>query len=335
MYTAPMIQACLTPFLCAAHVKTHIQQHNDVIINAFPKSGTTVMQQMCYQIAVLSGGAPASDPTGMEFADIAVAVPWIENLALFNLQENTDNYSSPRVFKTHYPVSAYRNDGNGNNNDEKNKAKHIAVLRNPLDFPASLLNFLFPALFPNVDVVAMSDDMKQMCVDKIIESFILQDLNKSGLGPWHTFVKQCAFHGKGLVLLLFYEDIVKNLKNTVRRVAEFMDCQLMEKDVAEVVQRCDRDYMASDPKFEGHLEKKVLELPGLGVHTFRANHVGFKQYKVSQDLRRKVEAMNMKLLGVELYEELRMKLKQQMDTNLAKPRRIEAPKRPRTEWKAA
>lgn len=308
-YTAPMIEACLIPFLGAGGVKGHIQQHNDVIINAFPKSGTTIMQQMCYQIAVLSGGAPATDPTGMEFNDIAVVVLWIEKLALFNQQDNEENYSSPRVFKTHYPVSAYRDE----DNHDMNKARHIVVLRNPLDFPASLLNFLFPALFPDVELGEISDDIKQKCVDDVAESFILHDLEKSGLGPWHTFVSQCAFYGKEYVLLLFYEDIVKNLDDTVRRVTEFIDCELTEDNVTEVLQRCDRDYMASDPKFEGRLEKKVLELPGLGVHTFRASHVGFKKYKVSQHLRRKVEAMNIKLLGVTSYEEVTTKLKDDMD----------------------
>eukprot|EP00171_Calliarthron_tuberculosum_P015273 IDg15273t1 len=43
-------------------LQNHKPQPGDVTIVTFPKSGTTMLQNIVYQLVVEAGGAPASDP---------------------------------------------------------------------------------------------------------------------------------------------------------------------------------------------------------------------------------------------------------------------------------
>lgn len=117
---------------------------SDVVVTTFLKSGTVLLQQMCYQIAELSSATSSADSEkkGMEFDSIMCAVPWLEMAHVFNLPPSA---TSPRVYKTHLPISAFDNPSQGG------KPKHVVVLRNPEAIPASVLNFAFPSHFGSGD----------------------------------------------------------------------------------------------------------------------------------------------------------------------------------------
>merc|ERR1719499_1849044 len=79
--------------------KTFKPRPTDVIISTPPKTGTTLMQNMCHQIR--SGG-------DMSFTDIYYVVPWLCHFKDLNQDPNADPPQEPRVFKSHQlPSSLY------------------------------------------------------------------------------------------------------------------------------------------------------------------------------------------------------------------------------------
>lgn len=157
---------------------------SDVIVTSFPKSGTTLMQQMAYQIAVATGGAPACDPTGTSFTDFNRVSPWIEFMPEVGVQPCE---SHPRIFKTHVPLASY---------PRPLVAKHIVIMRNPLAFPASVLDFLFDSVMDQYGVegveMPVSDEILEATFDATAHGHLLYvaDEKKNPLSPWHSHVRK-------------------------------------------------------------------------------------------------------------------------------------------------
>merc|ERR1712125_301533 len=73
--------------------------------------------------------------------------------------------------------------------------------------------------------------------------------------------------GRPNIFFMFYEDIVKDIGKAAQRIAAFMGRELDEAGVKQVVERCDREYMAKDKKFKCTLENKAL---GFGENSWKA-----------------------------------------------------------------
>lgn len=278
-------------------IDAHIARPSDIVLNTHPKAGTVLLQQMCYQIAVHSGGFSSSDPTGSDFEDIVQVVPWVEREHRLRCGPSK---ITPRVYKTHMPVDAFAHE-----------SKHLVIVRNPREFAASLLNFLFKPCNPDVKEMP-EDDVIQECVDMLTESFILKDRkdnNKNGkfngLGGWHTLLKKCTMIDTNRVMIVFYEDIVKDLRSAVKRIARFMECDLDDDGVSTVVRLCDRGYMANDKRFWGEYEYRALGMSGTLVHTFAKDYQGFKKMPVSAYADAQIEAMNVRAFDLKTYDEIR------------------------------
>lgn len=265
----------------------------DVVVNTFPKSGTTLLQQMTYQIAVASGGAPEDDPTGLEFDDIVLAVPWFEMMDKFKLPLSK---TTPTIYKTHKNVSSFKNV----------HCKHIATIRDPTKFSGSMLNFMFKNIVKDVDEESLSEEIKKECVAVINEQFLLSALSPTiPIGAWHSFAKDCYEQSSTNVLILCYEDIVKDLKKTVERVSKFMGVQITDEQVEKVAGLCDQSYMSDDPKFDGHYAQKAMGSREKPRHTFPEGYRGFKGFPVPAEQLKKFEELNLNSFGVKSYEEIR------------------------------
>lgn len=263
---------------------------SDVILTVFLKSGTTLLGQMCYQIAVLSGGSCPKDPTGLEYGLLDEVVPWLENMDQFNIDPCETN---PRIFKSHMTLSFF----------EPLECKHITCVRNPLQIPASMLNFLFDIVVQDDSV---SDEVRQECVNIIMEDFILSvpPNSKDGLPNWHSQLKEVVESKDEKILLLFYEQVLHDMRGTIVKVAKFMGCELSEADVSTVLDRCDRNYMAADPKFKGTLGTKALKMPVAPSFTQPSHFVGFKKFEVADSLKLKLEKAYQDVFGVRTYQEI-------------------------------
>lgn len=287
-------EAIITQLVHIQGLDAFEKRASDVIISSFPKSGNALLAQMCYQIAVASGGASDADRTGTQFEDVMHIAPWIENMSLLHLQPFE---SSPRIFKTHAPVPAY----------QPAVCKFIVIVRDPRVIPHSMLNFLFPVLVGDASAEArVSDDVRQRCLNGVTERLILDvpPNSSDGLGAWHAFTKACLNARSDRVLVLFYEQVVADIDGTARTVADFMECELSSEGRATVVERCDQDYMAGDVKFHGLVEQAALKLPVPALHTQRRDYVGFKKFKMSQELEERIVEMNRRAFGVDRYEDI-------------------------------
>lgn len=275
---------------------SYVPRKDDIILNTFPKAGTAIMQQMLYQCCVMSGGAPADDPTGMEYDDIAAAVPWIEKMESMRME---DSKTTPRVYKTHRIVTVY----------EKESSKHIVIMRDPATFAGSFLNFIFPMVNPDVDQTSLSDDVRRECVNVINSKLILTSTSPlKPEGPWHNFLHDAAVQKTDNIFIIFYEDVVKDMSATIRRVLKFMGKSVSDEGIQTIVDRCDQNYMANDPKFDGHYEQERMGLKNKPTHTFPKGYKGFKAHPMSPEDLVKLEEMNEKVFGVRTYGEIRDKI---------------------------
>lgn len=279
-------------------IDAHVARPSDIVLNTHPKAGTVLLQQMCYQIAVHSGGFSASDPTGLAFDDIVQVVPWVERDHRLRCGPSK---ITPRVYKTHMAVDAFASE-----------SKHIVIVRNPRDFAASFLNFLYKPCNPDVKGMP-ENDVIQECVDLLTQAFVLKDRRNNnkdtefeGLGGWHTLLKKAMLVADTRrVLIVFYEDIVGDLRAAVKRIARFMECDLDDEGVSTVARLCDRDYMANDKRFWGEYEYRALGMTGSLVHAFAKDYKGFKKMPVSTSVDKQIEHMNMHAFDLKTYDEIR------------------------------
>lgn len=262
----------------------------DVIVTCYPKSGSTLIQQMCYQIVVASGGSSPLDPTGLEFTELVDVTPWIEVMDVLQLQPFE---SSPRILKSHMSISSF----------QPLACKHIVCVRNPLEVPASLLNFLFDAV---VGDELVSEEVRAECVNVVMENFILglPPGSRDALPIWHSQLKEALHSQRDDVLVLFYENVVQDLDGTVAKVANFMGCKLSETGTATVLSRCKRNYMAVDPKFKGIKEANVFQMKAVPNFTRPKNFIGFKKYQIRNDLKQRLEETNLLAFGLQTYQEI-------------------------------
>lgn len=261
----------------------------DVVVTTFPKSGTTLTQQLTYQVVVASGGASKDDPDGLHFDDICEAAPYVDYGPAHGFPPRD---SSPRVFKSHSPPSMFKS----------TVQKHIVVFRDVCSYPASCLDFLYDALAGEV----VSDDrVKEMAFHKFVSVRLLghslggagsgfgfpyekdikvndEETGKFPIGPWFLHAKAWVEALRPGILVLFYEDIVKDMAGAAQRVAAFIGRSLSEEGLKQVLKRCDRAYMSTDSKFSCKLEAEVLGF----YNTWKAkpaSRKGFKQFKIRDE----------------------------------------------------
>lgn len=260
-------------------------RETDVVVTTLPKSGTTLTSQLAYQTVIATGGACDKDPDGMSFDDICEVTPWVDfgpDLGFVDFESN------PRIFKSHSTPTLFK----------ETIQKHIVVLRNPVSYPASALDFLFEEWGDK--------DLKDVYVlEKIYHEFLAvrllglgegfgfpfdnddvahKDEKKDGeakvpVGPWFLHAKSWLENMRPNTLFMFYEDIVKDMGGSAQRIAKFIGRELSEEGEKQVVARCDRTYMSTDPKFKCTLENKAL---GFGANAWKAKPKtdgGFKRFK--------------------------------------------------------
>lgn len=288
-------------------LSTYEPQPSDVVVTTFPKSGTTLTQQLTYQVVVATGGAPTDDPDGMNYSDICEAAPYVDYGPRHGFPPRD---SSPRVFKSHSPPTMFKS----------TVQRHILVFRNVCSYPASCLDFLYDAL---AGEPVTDNRIKELAFHKFIKVRLLGiPISKDGsgfgfpyekdekipdvgdklpVGPWFLHSKAWVNALRPGILVMFYEDIVKDMAGEARRVAKFIGRELSEEGMKQVLARCDRQYMANDEKFMCKLEAEVLGF----YNTWKAKPAsrdGFKQFKIKDEDLKGVNARFQQEFGVPDYK---------------------------------
>jgi hypothetical protein len=207
------------------------------------------MLYTAHQIRTKARGDPATD-----YSDILIDTPWVgfnmlpgqtwgEIKEMMNttvlpdgtkVKDRWDNDAFPfRVFKSHFgpsvaPVVKFR------------KVKFIAMVRDGQDVVRSIFPFFaghkpgfkrmwgdFPPTYPD----------HMTCLKDFLPGGTLEHLYFGYVKEWWPFR-----HDPN-VLLLHYADASKDLASTVSKIAKFLDVELSEAELAEVVRRSDIKHM--------------------------------------------------------------------------------------------
>lgn len=299
----------------------YVARASDVVITTFPKAGTTLLQQLCYQLAVLSGGAGAQDRTGEEFTDITEVCTWVDYFPQFNLAPYE---MEPRVLKTHSRPRAFAENGHV-------LQKHVVVVRDPRDYPASWLDFLYESAVSNgaPEFAQLANlrgrrGVRKAAFDEFVRLELLQERPPDDLQrtrprlDWFQFVSEWfAVYANDTrnpdrrrILVLFYEDIVADLGATVRKVAPFMGLEPPSRELADVVVgRCSRKYMGGNEKFRCQVEARLFNLGSRALKARRQDDLGFREFGIGKDEMCRLQARFQNVFGVDSYDEMKNRFK--------------------------
>ncbi len=206
----------------------YLPRENDVIVTTYPKSGTTWMKQIAVQIGYLGNG---------EYKHIDDVVPWPDKLVpqegpeLNDITGLKDSPTGVHVIKSHLEANYIPYD---------TAAKVICVVRDPKDTLVSVVHFEngFNKLMFTHEVP----------VDEWVKAF---QTERFIYQPWAMFTDSWwRQRNRDNVLVMFYEDMVKDPLETVKTVAEFIEVELNREQLDKVCEKCSFSYMkANDKKF--------------------------------------------------------------------------------------
>lgn len=184
------------------------ERDDDIYIITFPKSGTTLMQMMLYQLT--TNGK-------VDFKHIYDVSPWIRNDSFKRRKPRLD-LPSPRLIKSHDTYEYY---------DKATKGKFIYIIRNGMDVAVSLYNQRKNYGSPNLDF------------DKYFEGFM-----KSVKLNWFAFNRQWLENKNKLpILYITYESLLNNFDESLKKLSEFCNIKVSEKDLPRIKERCSFEYM--------------------------------------------------------------------------------------------
>jgi sulfotransferase family protein len=180
--------------------------HENLFIITYPRSGTTWVQMIVYLL--LSGGTTSFD-------HITQVCPFLE--VLMNQPGVLPRQPRGRVFKTHLRYRQVR----------KFRGKYIYVVRDGRDVLISCYHF-----YRRWNAVPF---------EVFFEQFMRGQLES---GSWFEHVSDAlSFRRDDRLLLVAYEDLQSNLRETVRRIASFCDIDVTDEQLDAVLPKCTFAYM--------------------------------------------------------------------------------------------
>jgi Sulfotransferase domain len=193
---------------------------DDIFVVSFPKSGTTLLQMMLYQMTT---------DGEMSFPHIDAVCPWFELNLHRKAGPRFEELPSPRVFKSHHRWGQLPPGG-----------RFIYIARDPCDVVVSAYHH-FCAL------QGESDD-----IGRFVTRFLT-------LRPtsWFEHVESWWPHRNDPnVLFLLYGDVVGDLAGTVRRIAAFCGLPVDERSMPRIVERCGIAFMKRhEERFDSRLQR--------------------------------------------------------------------------------
>ncbi|MEW6364710.1 MAG: sulfotransferase domain-containing protein [Acidobacteriota bacterium] len=221
----------------------------DIFIVAYPRSGTTWMQMILYQLT--TNGE-------MNFSHISEVSPWFERSS-FNGRD-LEALPSPRILKSHLPWKWIPRGG----------CKYIYVARDGRDVAVSLFHFL------------RTHAGYRLTFSRFFDRFMR---GRVPYGSWFKHVAGWWEHrGDSNVLCLKYEDLVSDLDSCVQRVIEFCRLDVAPERLPSILERCRFAFMKRhEAKFD-HLTELLWERGAALNNFFRKGQVGdwTEQFDVHQ-----------------------------------------------------
>jgi aryl sulfotransferase len=206
------------------HVKL---RDDDIIVASWGKTGTTLTQQMVYQL--ITGGAD-------EVAAITVS-PWIERRAggpVETMAAMLEAQTHRRVMKTHSPFESA---------PFLETIKYVYIGRDARDVAWSLHNHMMLEL----EQMKAAGMEAPPCPD--LREFYLYWLENADQAPgqepsfWANAQSWWNQRHRPNVLLLHYAHLIADLTGEMRRLSAFLEIPIDEARLPSLVERCGLDYM--------------------------------------------------------------------------------------------
>lgn len=205
---------------------------DDIIVATWGKTGTTLTQQMVYQL--VTGGAD-------QVAAVA-ASPWIERRAggpIEAIAAMLDAQTHRRVMKTHSPFEA---------TPFGETIKYVYIGRDARDVAWSLHNHMMLELEQLRQLNAGNATGEQIALPGPREFYLnwLQTEDEApGQEPsfWVNVQSWWNQRNRPNVLLLHYARLIADLTSEMRRLAAFLEMPIDEARLPSLVERCGLDYM--------------------------------------------------------------------------------------------
>uniref|UniRef100_A0A8D0HD03 Sulfotransferase n=1 Tax=Sphenodon punctatus TaxID=8508 RepID=A0A8D0HD03_SPHPU len=228
-----------------------IVRDRDVFNLTYPKSGTTWMQEILTLIH--SDG----DPTWSRSVPSWERVPWIEQITAAGYLEMRP---CPRLISSHLPCSLFPK------TFFTSQAKAIYMIRNPKDVCVSLYYYAKMSSF-----LEFKEDFGEF-IDMFLAGKVL-------FGSWFDHVKGwLRLRDSKNVLLLTYEDLLKDLQGSVTRICQFLGKDLPDPAIDSVVQNASFSTMKENKMVnytlvpESIMDQKVSPFLRKGISGDWKNH---------------------------------------------------------------
>ncbi|XP_060951498.1 sulfotransferase 2B1-like [Limanda limanda] len=186
-------------------------RQDDVIIVTYSRSGTHWMKEIIPLI--LSGGDPASVKNSVSMD----RVPWLEvNRPDLDISQRL----SPRIYCTHFlhymmPPSFF-----------EAKPKVIYLMRNPKDVFTSVLHF------SEASSLVVKPGPQSEFLQKFLEG-------KVCLGSWFDHIKGWLnAEDKDRIMYISYEEMIMDLKDSVARIAQYLETPLTTEAIEKISDQC-------------------------------------------------------------------------------------------------
>jgi hypothetical protein len=220
-----------------------VPRPDDIFIVTYPRSGTTWMQMILYQLTT---------DGHMDFPHICEYCPWFESSS--RSAGGFEGRPSPRLFKSHLP---YRQIPKGPKGTVPFFGpKYIYVARNGKDVAVSYYHLY------------RSHNGYQGSFDEFFDLFMR---GRVEAGSWFEHVKGWWAHRHDPnVLFLHYEDLLHDMDHCLQRIIAFCDLDIAPKRLATILERCSFAFMKRHESQFDHLTGTLWE-QGLQLNAFLRN----------------------------------------------------------------
>ncbi|XP_014481470.1 PREDICTED: sulfotransferase 1 family member D1-like isoform X2 [Dinoponera quadriceps] len=200
---------------------------DDTYVITFPRSGTTLTQELIWLVANDMNFDEAGRTSLLDrfpFLDISVIIEdeALEKTPMKNEQKMNDSVKfvqerpSPRFIKSHMPFELLPKVVNSD-------CKIIYVARNPKDVVVSWYYFQ-----KEIEVVKYNGNFEQFC-----DGFMN---DRTLYSPYWEHVKEgWANRHRPNILFLFYEDLIKDLPGCIRKVGVFFEKNYDDEQITKLV----------------------------------------------------------------------------------------------------
>ncbi|CAH1251627.1 SULT1A4 [Branchiostoma lanceolatum] len=259
---------------------------DDVFVSAFKKSGTTWTQQI---VSLVTSGSNFNEVSKIP---VYKRVPYMERMDLSGGPDAPPIISllkdrpSPRLMKTHLPYKMLPRQA------REGKGKIVYCTRNPKDVVVSVHNMSL-----------MHDLHHPSPWEETLDNFISQPPQNSW---WNVIPEYWSHRDDGNLLFIKYEDMKKDLRGHVVKIAEFLGRNLTAEQIDEVTANCTftamkenpATNMSRDPLMQEKLFKRGKEK---GIEFVRKGKVGDWRNWFSPQQLEKFEAFHKeKMAGIDL-----------------------------------